>query len=168
MSSGRKWFPLSFNPRTCGGGAGGRTDHPWFFANNSRKTRRIAAKLDVPSRWPIWHTVKISSQCHFRSSSYDVIYQVMLGRNRQILRSVPQWCAFLLPSVWVCIPYEFIGVYGCLDNIAHNVCYILFWYTQAFRRYLGKRKGRQQMPPPPPRGRWPGSPPPAGLNRILA
>ena len=28
---------------------------PWFFADNSRKTRRIAAKLTVPSRWSIWH-----------------------------------------------------------------------------------------------------------------
>ena len=31
-------------------GGGGRMDPPWFFANNSRKTRRIAAKLTVPSR----------------------------------------------------------------------------------------------------------------------
>ena len=34
-------------------------------------------------------------------------------------------------------------------------------YTQAFRRYLGTRKGGQKMPPP--HGRWPGGPPPAGL-----
>ena len=34
---------------------GGRTDPPWFFANNSRKTQQIAAKLTVPSRWSIWH-----------------------------------------------------------------------------------------------------------------
>ena len=54
------------------------------------------------------HTVKISSWCHVRSSSYDVIGQVMFGRNRQILRSVAQWCAFLLSSVWVCIPWEFM------------------------------------------------------------
>ena len=31
-------------------GGGGRMDPPWFFANNSRKARRIAAKLAVPSR----------------------------------------------------------------------------------------------------------------------
>ena len=45
---------LKFNPRTCRG-VGGRMDPPWFFANNSRKTRRIAAKLTQPSHWSIWH-----------------------------------------------------------------------------------------------------------------
>ena len=34
---------------------GGRTDPPWFFANNSRKKRPIATKLSVPSHWSILH-----------------------------------------------------------------------------------------------------------------
>ena len=35
---------------------GGRTDPPpWFFVNNSRKTRWIATKLLFISHWSIWH-----------------------------------------------------------------------------------------------------------------
>ena len=32
------------------GGGGGSDGPPWYFANNLRKTRRIAAKLTVPTR----------------------------------------------------------------------------------------------------------------------
>ena len=40
-----KYKQHCINPRTCRGGSNGP---PRFFANNSRKTRRIAAKLDAP------------------------------------------------------------------------------------------------------------------------
>ena len=105
-----------FNPRTYRKGGVERT--PWYFANNSRQTRRIAAKVAVLSRWSIWHILW--------KFQVDVMsgHQVMTSyvrscswRNPQILRSVAQGCAFLLPSVWACIPWEFIGVYGCLDTI---------------------------------------------------
>ena len=38
---------MSINPCACKGG--GRMDPAWFFVNNSRKTRRIATNLSVPS-----------------------------------------------------------------------------------------------------------------------
>ena len=47
---------------------GGRMDPPWFFANNSCKTRRIAAKLTVPSRYLFYTYCE-----NFKSMSCQVI-----------------------------------------------------------------------------------------------
>ena len=55
---------------------------PWFFENNSRKERRIAAKLSVPSQINLPHTLKLFTLYYVRSRSYVVICQVMFKRNR--------------------------------------------------------------------------------------
>ena len=51
------------------GGRGGSNGPPWFFANNSRKARRIAAKLAVPP-----HVNQLDTYCeNFKSMSCQVI-----------------------------------------------------------------------------------------------
>ena len=42
-------------------------------------------------------------------------------KSADILLSVPHGSASLLPSVWDCIPCQFIGVYRCLDELDGEV-----------------------------------------------
>ena len=74
----------------------------------------------------IWHsfasilftpTLKISSSGQVRSRSYDVIHDVMFGRNRPILLSIVSGRVSLLSGVCFCIAGSINGVYGYLEAI---------------------------------------------------
>ena len=106
---------LYFNPRTC---RGVEQTAPWFFANNSRKTRPIAAKLTVPSRWSIWHILQ--------KFQVDVMsgHQVMTSYVTSCSDEIGRFCDLSHNGARSCFPayeyafhWEFIGVYGCLDTI---------------------------------------------------
>ena len=59
----------------------------------------------------------MSSSGQVRSRSYDVIHDVMFGRNRPILLSIVSGRVSLLSGVCFCIAGSINGVYGYLEAI---------------------------------------------------
>ena len=93
--------------------------NPIVFFGKSAKTRKpIGLKFDIASQTSFLHLpYKMSGLGQVRSWKYDVLHDVMFGRNRPISLSIVSGRVLLLSGMCFCIACSINGVYGYREAI---------------------------------------------------